>query len=95
LCAHGGLATATAFNPRVTILGEPTVTIAASYVIAGCTLLPPPASNSPCVSARFITAATRLSSNGQPLLLHDSQAICAPTGGPLVITATQTTVKGA
>jgi hypothetical protein len=31
-----------------------------------------------------------VTSNGQPLLLLDSQAICAPTGTPLMIVMTQT-----
>lgn len=77
-------------NPRVTVSGQPTVTIASPYVVAGCTLPPPPAANGPCVTAQFVTAATRVTSNGQPLLLLGSQAICAPTGTPLLIVVTQT-----
>ena len=92
LCAHGGQAQATAPNPRVAVSGQPTVTIAAPWLVAGCALPPPPAANGPCVSAQFVTAATRVTSNGQPLLLIDSQAICAPTGTPLLIVASQTRV---
>jgi hypothetical protein len=33
-------------------------------------------------------------SNGQPLLLLDSQAICVPTGTPLLVTVTQPRVTG-
>jgi hypothetical protein len=36
----------------------------------------------------------RVTSNGLPVLLQDSQAICAPTGTPLVILTTQVRVKG-
>ena len=68
--------------------------LAAPYVVAGCALPPPPAANGPCVTAQWITGATRVTSNGQPLLLLDSQAICAPTGTPLVIVMTQTRVTG-
>jgi hypothetical protein len=92
LCSHGGQAQPTAPNPRVTVSGMPTVTLTAPYVIAGCGF--PPASGGPCVTAQWITAATRLTSNGQPLLLLDSQAICAPTGTPLLIVATQTRTTG-
>jgi len=53
-----------------------------------------PAANGPCVSAQWVTAAVRVTSNGQPLLLLASQAICAPTGTPLLIVATQTRVTG-
>jgi len=46
------------------------------------------------VTAQWITAAIRITSNGQPLLLLDSQAICAPSGTPLLILATQTRATG-
>jgi hypothetical protein len=94
LCSHAGQAQPTAPNPRVMVNGTPTVTLAAPYVVAGCALPPPPAANGPCVTAQFVTAATRVTSNGQPLLLLDSQAICAPTGTPLIIVVTQTRVTG-
>jgi hypothetical protein len=94
LCSHAGQAQPTVPNPRVTVGGQPTVTMTAPYVVAGCTLPPPPAANGPCVTAQWTTAATRITSNGQPLLLLDSQAICAPTGTPLMIVMTQTRVSG-
>jgi hypothetical protein len=92
LCSHAGQAQPTVVNPRVLVSGQPTVLISAPYVVAGCTLPPPPAANGPCITAQFVTAATRITSNGQPLLLLDSQAICAPTGTPLMILVTQTRV---
>lgn len=92
LCAHAGQAQAVTPNPRVTLGGQPSVTIASSWLIAGCILPPPTAGNGPCVSAQFVTAATRVTSNAQPLLLLDSQSICAPTGTPLMVVATQARV---
>jgi hypothetical protein len=92
LCSHGGQAQPTVPNPRVTVSGQPTVTMAAPYVVAGCTLPPPPAANGPCVTAQWLTAALRVTSNGQPLLLFDSQALCAPTATPLIVAAAQTRV---
>ncbi len=94
LCSHGGQAQPTVPNPRVLVNGMPTVTMTAPYVVAGCAMPPPTAGNGPCVTAQWISGATRLTSNGQPLLLLDSQAICAPTGTPLIIAATQTRVTG-
>ena len=94
LCAHGGQAQPTVPNPRVTVNGMPTVTIAGPYVVAGCAFPPPPNGNGPCVTAQFVTAALRITSNGQPLLLLDSQAVCAPTGTPLIVTVTQPRVTG-
>jgi len=92
MCAHGGQAQPTVPNPRVTVMGQPTVTIAGPYVVAGCAFPPPPSGNGPCVTANFVTAALRVTSNGQPLLLIDSQAICVPTGTPLIPAVTQTRV---
>jgi hypothetical protein len=94
LCSHGGQAQPTVVNPRVLVNGQPTVTLPTPYVVAGCALPPPPAANGPCVTGQFVTASTRVLSNGQPLLLLDSQAICAPTGTPLLIVMTQTRVTG-
>jgi len=93
-CAHAGQAQPTVPNPRVLVSAQPTVTLSTPYVIAGCALPPPPAANGPCVTAQWITGTTRVFSNGQPLLVQSSQAICAPTGTPLLILVTQMRVTG-
>ena len=93
LCAHAGQATPTTPNPRVLVSGQPTVLMTAPYVVAGCTLPPPPTANGPCVTAQWVSGSTRVLSNGQPLLVLSSQAVCAPTGTPLMIVATQTRVS--
>jgi len=91
LCAHAGQAQPTVPNARVLVTGQPTVTMTAPYVVAGCpfNIAGGP---SPCITAQWVTGATRVTSNGQPLLLLDSQAICAPNGTPLIIAVTQTRV---
>jgi hypothetical protein len=94
LCAHGGQAQPTMPNPRVTVMGQPVVCMTAPYVVAGCAMPPPIFGNGPCITAMWVTAATRITSNGQPVLLLDSVAICVPTGTPLIIAATQTRVTG-
>jgi hypothetical protein len=91
-CAHGGQAQPTVPNPRVTVMGQPTVTIAAPYVVAGCALPPPPAANGPCVTGQWTVGSVRVTSNGQPLVILSSIAVCVPTGTPLLIAATQTRV---
>jgi hypothetical protein len=93
-CAHAGQATPMSPNPRVLVSGMPTVAITSVYGVAGCTLPPPPAANGPCVTAQYVTSAVRVTSNGQPLLLIDSQAVCVPTGTPLMASVTQTRVTG-
>jgi hypothetical protein len=89
MCAHGGSAQPTAPNPRVLVSGQPVVTMAAPYVVAGCPFNVS-GGPSPCVTAQWVTAATRVLANGQPLVLVDSQAICTPNGTPLIVAATQT-----
>ena len=94
LCSHGGQAQPTVPNLRVKVGGQPIVTQEAPYTVAGCALPPPIVANGPCVTAQWITAALRLTAEGVPVLLFDSQAICAPTGTPLLVTVTQVQVKG-
>jgi hypothetical protein len=93
-CAHGGQATPTVVQPRVMVSGQPIVTVAAPYMVAGCALPPPTAGNGPCITAQFVTSAVRVTSLGLPVLLMDSQAICVPTGTPLMILVTQPRVTG-
>lgn len=94
LCAHGGKAQPTMPNPRVKVMGQPTVLLSAPWVVAGCAFPPPPTANGPCVTAQWTVAALRVKSNGVPLLIQDSQALCVPTGTPLMVTFTQPRVKG-
>lgn len=92
LCAHGGQAQATAPNPRVTVSGQPIVMQPSPHTVAGCPFNVSGAP-SPCVTANWVSASTRVTSNGMPVLLMDSQAVCVPNGTPLSITATQTKVS--
>ncbi len=93
-CVHAGQAQPLVQNPRVTVMGMPSGTMAATYSVAACTLPTITPGAPPCASANWVSAATRLTSNGQPLLLFDSQASCIPTATPLLIVATQTRVSG-
>lgn len=93
LCMHGGQAQATAPNPRVKVSGQPIVTQSAPHVVAGCPFVTG-TNPMPCVTAQWITAATRVRANGVPVLLQDSQAICAPNGTGVNIVVTQLRVKG-
>jgi hypothetical protein len=88
-CEHGGQARPLLRNPRVSAGGRPIVTLTCVYAIAGCTLPPPPAGNGPCATATWLTAATRVTAGGLPVLLRTSQAQCVPTGASLRILAHQ------
>jgi hypothetical protein len=93
-CLHAGQAQPTSVEPRVQVGGQPVVTQSTPYVITGCSLPPPPAANGPCVTAQWVTGATRVLAGGLPVLLQDSQAVCAPTGTGLQVVATQVRVSG-
>jgi hypothetical protein len=92
LCAHGGQAQPTVPSPRVKVSGQPVATQPVPYVVAGCPFVPP--ANGPCVTAQWVTAATRILVGGVPAVLQDSQAVCAPTGTPLMVVITQLRTKG-
>ena len=93
-CAHGGLAEPVVEDPRVMVSGQPVVTIDSIYAIGGCPFTVPPGVSQPCLEADFITSSTRITAQGQPVLLQDSQSLCAPNETPLVIGLTQTRVRG-
>jgi hypothetical protein len=65
--------------------------MAPPYVVAGCPFVPP-GGNGPCVTANWLVGATRVLAGGVPVLVQSSQAICVPTGTPLMIVVTQTRV---
>lgn len=87
-CAHGGQAKPTVTSQRVTVSGQPIVMKRQPYTISGCP------SYYSCVTAQWIKAATRITSEGMPVLLFDSEAICTPNGTGVVILSTQTKVTG-
>ena len=91
---HAGQAQPLATNPRVRVGNQPIVTQTSAYTIAACTLPPPPGANGPCATAQWMSAATRVRAGGLPVLLQDSQALCAPSGTPLQVVLTQLRVRG-
>ena len=94
LCVHAGQAQPTISNPRVKVSGQPITMLSAPYTVAGCPFTLSGAS-SPCVTAQWVTAATRVRAGGVPVLLQDSQAVCAPNGTGVNVVVTQARVKGA
>ena len=92
-CTHAGPAQPTAPNPRVTVGGQPIVTLACPYTITGCTFPTMSSGAPPCATAQFVSSAARVTAMGQPVLLIDSQATCVPTGTRLMIIATQPRVS--
>jgi hypothetical protein len=93
MCAHAGQAIPTLPNPRVMVGGQPVVTQSCMYSIAGC---PYNVSGAPvpCVTGQWLSAATRVTVGGEPVILQDSQSLCTPNGTPMTIVSTQTRVRG-
>jgi hypothetical protein len=92
-CMHGGTATPIQTSLHVKISGQAIVTQTSSYTVAGCSLMPPPPKPF-CATAQFTSGATKVKSDGSPVLLKDSQATCATTGMGVQIVSTQMKVKG-
>jgi hypothetical protein len=89
-CSHAGQAMPMQPSANVTVLGQPVVTLASPYTIAGCPLTPP--GPPPCLTAQWLVGATRVTSNGQPLLIMGGEALSSPTPGPLIVVSSQTRV---
>src|SRR6185437_7732292 len=87
MCMHGGQAMAMVPNPAIVLNGMPSCLISDPWMVAGCPGIPP--TIPPCVTAQWIVGTTRVTSNGQPLVIQNGQAICTPPGTPLLPLVTQ------
>ncbi len=94
LCAHAGIAQPAAPSPQVAVGGQPVAVAAGGYTVAGCQFPTMTSGAPPCATAQWIVAALQVSSNGSPVLLLDSQAVCVPTGTPLIVGGSQILVAG-
>src|SRR5262245_33343499 len=95
-CPHGGVLNIIAAGARVLVNGMPAAVLTDQGVVAGCAFTVPPSKPQPCVSTKWIVGATRVTSNGVPLLINPCVALCLSAeqipGGPPVITGSQTRV---
>jgi hypothetical protein len=90
MCAHGGQATPPVPNPRVLVMGMPTATIAAPWVVGACPLVQPLV---PCVTGQWMLGTLRVTSMGQPLAVQSGAAITAPAAATLLPVNMQTRVQ--
>ncbi len=93
LCQHGGQAQPMLTCAQVKINGQPVVTQSSSYTVSACPFMKGN-TPSPCITAQWTSAASRVKAGGAPVLLQDSQAACTPNGTGMNIVVTQTQVKG-
>jgi hypothetical protein len=89
MCGHGGQISAVASTPRVTLGGQPAVTFADMFPIAGCAFNIS-GSPHPCVKVQWLVPAARVRVSGQPVILQTSTGLTvaanqAPQGSPIVI----------
>ncbi len=82
LCSHAGQAQPLTPFGRVLVSGQPVVTQASPYAVAGCALTGTP--NPPCATAQWVVGAVRVLAGGAPLVIATGQATCIPTGTPLL-----------
>src|SRR3954465_15351836 len=88
-CPHGGVLNIIAASPGVRVGGMPAAVLTDQGLVAGCAFTVPGPKPQPCVTTRWIVAATRVLANGQPVLINPLTAICLsaeqiPAGPPII-----------
>jgi hypothetical protein len=96
ICPHGGQISVVSSNTRVLVNGTPVATISDFFPIAGCVFTVPGPKPQPCIQAKFLVPAARVTVNGQPALIQTSTGLCQsaeqiPQGPPSIL-VTQTRV---
>lgn len=94
-CAHApGALTVVTADFKVRVKGMPVLTRSDLVTVSGCTN---PSGNL-CTSVRWLTASNRIFASGQPVVLAssvgDGVTAIPPSGGPVVILASQVAVQG-
>lgn len=97
-CPHAGVISTIVTNPRVKVSAQPVATFNDTYLIAGCPFTLPNGKYQPCIKVRWVTVATRVRVNNQPVVLQTSTGLCLsaeeiPQGTANII-MTQPRVKG-
>jgi hypothetical protein len=92
MCPHGGMAQLLTTNTEALIDGAPALLQTDIHPIVGCPFTP--VAYSPCVSIRWVTAATQTSVHNVPVLLQTSVGLClnaaqAPQGTAIVVQVQQ------
>ena len=90
LCSHAGQANPLAPFPRVTVSGQPVVSLTSPYAVAGCALTGTP--NPPCATAQWVVGAVRVLGGGAPVVTMAGSSVAVPTGTPLLPVMAQTRV---
>ena len=89
-CSHSGTASITPSQQRVKIAGEAVALISDTTTVSGCSFQVPIVVGTkaqPCVKVSWLSAATRVRTGGQLVLLQSSSGLCTsgesiPQGSP-------------
>jgi hypothetical protein len=92
MCPHGGMAQLVTSNTEAIVDGAPVLLQTDLHPIVGCSFTP--VAYSPCVTIRWVTAATKTSIRQVPVLLQTSVGLClnaaqAPQGTAVVVQVQQ------
>ena len=92
MCPHGGMAQLLTTNTEAQVDGAPILLQTDVHPIVGCTFTP--VAYSPCVSVRWVSAATQTAVRNVRVLLQNSVGLClnaaqAPQGTAIVVQVQQ------
>ncbi|PXX69510.1 hypothetical protein SAMN05660489_02910 [Pseudomonas sp. LAMO17WK12:I10] len=92
ICPHGGMAQLITSNTQALVDGAPMLLQTDVHPIVACPFTP--VAYSPCVSIRWLTAATQTALHNVPVLLQNSVGLClnaaqVPQGMAIVVQVQQ------
>ena len=87
MCSHAGQATPLLPFARVLVSGQPVVTIASPYTVAGCALTGTP--SPPCLLGLWSSGATRVVAGGFPVATMTGSSSCLLSGAPMLPLSSQ------
>lgn len=85
-CSHAGVATPLSPNPRVTVSGQPVITVGSPYQVTGCSLT---SSGVFCSTGQWVAGAVRVTVMGVPVAVGSGGSVCASTGNPMLAVTVQ------
>lgn len=80
-CMHGGQATLTTTNSRLTVDGAPALLETDIHPVVGCPFTLPGPKYSPCVKIEWSAGASQVTVNGTPVLVRSSIGRCISAEG--------------
>jgi uncharacterized Zn-binding protein involved in type VI secretion len=96
-CPHAGQVSTTSTNQRVKLNGQAAATAADTFTVSACPFTVPGPKAQPCTTVQWTAPATRVTVNGQPVILQSSVSICQSAdqipAGPASVSSIQAKVS--